>query len=104
MIKRNLLMLAGVVVLAAVPLALYRPEEGGEGFVGTDDQAKQLIERIDPEYKPWYSNFWEPPNSEVASMLFALQAAIGAGLVFYCIGYYRGRHMERTEKGADASR
>ena len=103
MLKRNLLLLAGVIALAAVPLVLYRPSEDKEVFAGADGQAQDVIGEVKPEYEPWYRNFWEPPSGEIESMLFSLQAAIGAGLVFYCIGYYGGRHAERNRKTPDAS-
>jgi len=101
--KRNLLLLLGVIVLGAVPLWLHAPMPEGELFGGADGQAEGVIAEIRPDYEPWYSNFWEPPSGEVESLLFALQAAIGAGLVFYSIGYYRGRHVKQSEPPRDAS-
>lgn len=99
MIYRNLLLLAGAVVLAAVPLLIYLPNGGEEGlFSGADGQAEEVILESHPDYKPWFSNLWEPPSTEIECMLFSLQAAIGAGLVCYCIGYYRGRHVARQRK------
>ena len=102
MMKRNLLLLLGVVVLAIVPLLIYMPKEGEEIFGGADGQATEAIQESHPDYQPWYSNFWEPPSAEIESMLFALQAAIGAGLVCYALGYYRGRHAKQKEDAKDA--
>jgi cobalt/nickel transport protein len=99
MMWRNLLLLLGVVVLVAVPLVMYR---GEDAFRGADQQATEAIEKSNPDYEPWYTPLWTPPSAEVESMLFALQAAIGAGLVFYCLGYYRGRHVERKREKTDA--
>ena len=103
MIKRNLLLLLGVVALAVIPLIMHKAKEGEEIFGGADGQAEELITEIRPGYKPWFSSIWEPPSGEIESLLFALQAAIGAGLVCYCIGYYRGRHIARRESTPDAS-
>lgn len=105
MMKRNLLLLAGVVLLGVIPFFIYQPKEGEEPFVGADSKAEELVPELENGPKPWYSNLWEPPSAEVESMLFAVQAAIGAGIVCYVIGYYRGRHMERKKKEgpADAS-
>ncbi|HHE31490.1 MAG TPA: energy-coupling factor ABC transporter substrate-binding protein [Chlorobaculum parvum] len=91
--KSNLLvknLLAGVLViaLAAVPLMTLKHAE----FGGSDDQAEQAITQLHPEYKPWFAPFWEPPGGEVESLLFALQAALGAGVLGYGLGFLRGKH------------
>jgi cobalt/nickel transport protein len=79
---RNLLLLLAVILLAVIPLRMIAPtEEGEEIFAGADDQAGAEIERIAPDYEPWSSPLWEPPSGEISSLLFALQAAIGAGLI-----------------------
>jgi len=43
---------------------------------------------------PWFESLWEPPRGEIESLLFVLQAAIGAGFIGYFIGYMRGKHKE----------
>ncbi len=101
--KRNLLLLLGVVVLGTVPLLIHAGKEGEDVFSGADGQAQDLITELQPDYEPWFSPFWEPPSGEIESMLFALQAAVGAGMLCYCIGYYRGRHIARKERSEDAS-
>ena len=40
----------------------------------------------------------EPPSGEIESLLFALQAAIGAGFIGYFIGYTRGKSKQKKEK------
>lgn len=55
-------------------------------FLGADDQAEQMINKIDENYKPWFNSVWEPPSSEVESFIFAAQAAIGAGIIGFFIG------------------
>ena len=107
---QNILLMIAVVVLAALPLVLVsKPAAGPDGqeveiFAGADDKAKDMIGEIDPEYRPWFSSIIEPASGEIASMLFALQAAIGAGF----IGYYLGagamrekmrREFEQNQKG-----
>ncbi len=100
--KRNLLLLLGVVALAIVPLVIHASKQGDDVFSGADGQAQELIEQMQPDYEPWYQSFWEPPSAEIESMLFALQAAVGAGLVCYCIGYYRGRYLRQKDESTDA--
>ena len=60
-------------------------------FGGSDDKAKAAITEIQPEYKPWFQSPFTPASGEIASLLFASQAALGAGVVGYVIGVYKGR-------------
>ncbi len=83
----NLLLITMVIVLVIVPLVIAKDAE----FGGADDNAKEAITEINSSYEPWFLLIWEPPSTEVASFLFALQAAIGSGILFYCIGYMKGR-------------
>ena len=88
-IAKNGVLLVIVAVLAFAPLFLARNAE----FAGADARAEQAINTIDANYKPWFKPLWEPPSGEVESFLFALQAAIGSGFVFYYIGYAKGKHV-----------
>ncbi|KRE48696.1 energy-coupling factor ABC transporter substrate-binding protein [Paenibacillus sp. Soil724D2] len=81
----NTLMLIAVVLLAVLPLIFAKGE-----FGGSDDAAEQLIQSIEPSYTPWFSSLFELP-AETESMLFALQAAIGAGFIGYAFGYFKGK-------------
>lgn len=85
MLKQNILILAAVAGLAIAPLVIHR--NGSAEFGGSDNNAAALVTTINPDYKPWFTPVWEPPSGEVASLLFSLQAALGAGL----IGFYFGR-------------
>lgn len=78
---------AGVIILAVLPLVLA----SGSDFGGADSQAEVAITELAPGYEPWYTSIWEPPGSEIESLLFALQAALGAGFIGYYLGYTRGR-------------
>ncbi|MCY6372164.1 energy-coupling factor ABC transporter substrate-binding protein [Clostridium ganghwense] len=60
---------------------------GGKGeFGGADGQIEGTIAQLNQNYKPWFSSIWEPPSGEIESLLFALQAAIGAGFIGYYVG------------------
>jgi cobalt/nickel transport protein len=87
-ILKNLLLVALVIALAVVPLMTLKHAE----FGGADGQAEEAITQLHPEYKPWFAPFWEPPGGEVESLLFALQAALGAGVLGYGLGFLRGKH------------
>ncbi len=87
------LLVLGVVVLTVSPL-IIKP---GAEFGGSDGQGQEAIKEIQPEYKPWFSPVFEVSSVEVQSMLFAVQAAAGAGVIGYVIGLYKGR-MEGEKK------
>jgi cobalt/nickel transport protein len=90
--KMNLLLLSGVLLLTVIPfLKTLTFKEDQASFTGADGQAEEVIAQIDADYTPWFKPFWEPPGSEIESLLFGLQAAIGAGLIGYCLGFYRSR-------------
>ncbi len=80
------LLLGIVVVLAVVPLLLHPESE----FGGADGQAEAVITTINPEVEPWFEPLIAPPGGETESLLFALQAAIGAGVIGYVLGLKRG--------------
>ena len=89
---QNHLLVLAVVLLAALPLWLVqKPENDADLFAGADNKAKDLIGEIDPNYRPWFKPLMEPASGEIASLLFALQAALGAGF----IGYYLGVSVTR---------
>lgn len=102
---KNLLLILGVIVLAIVPLWIVeKPAAGPDGkaveiFAGADDKAKDLIGELAPDFKPWFSPLFEPASGEIASMLFALQAALGAGVIGYYLGAARTREKMRRETG-----
>jgi cobalt/nickel transport protein len=83
----NLLLLGMAALIVAAPLVIHP----GVEFSGTDDPARDAVAAANPDYIPWAAPLWEPPGKEMESLLFALQAAIGAGLVGYAIGRRHGR-------------
>ncbi|ABP55038.1 energy-coupling factor ABC transporter substrate-binding protein [Salinispora tropica] len=95
----NLLLLLAVLFLAVVPLA-FGLGSGEEPFSGADALAEQAIVDDHPDYQPWFSPIYEPPSAEVESGLFAVQAALGAGL----LGYYFGVARTRQRDAADRQR
>lgn len=92
--KKNTLLLVIVILLAIIPLFIQK----GSEFSGADGQAETAIIEINQNYQPWFSNIWEPPGGETESLLFALQAAIGAGFIGYFIGFTRGKHVKNEYK------
>lgn len=83
----NVILILLVVFITIIPFFVARNGE----FGGSDDQAEEAITQIDENYEPWFSPLFEPASGEIESLLFALQAAIGAGVIGYGIGYLKGK-------------
>ncbi len=95
----SLLLLGVVVLLAIVPLLLIRDSE----FGGADVAAEEAIGEVAPGYEPWFTPLFEPPGGETESLLFAVQAALGAGLIGYFFGLKRGQRMARPPASGEAA-
>ncbi|NHA67303.1 energy-coupling factor ABC transporter substrate-binding protein [Phycicoccus flavus] len=74
---------------------------GNVDYGGTDSAATDAIAASDPGYEPWFTHLWAPRSKEVESGLFALQAALGGGVVGFALGTLRERRRARTTPPAD---
>ncbi|MFH1485913.1 MAG: energy-coupling factor ABC transporter substrate-binding protein [Chloroflexota bacterium] len=81
------LLIGIVVLLSVIPLIIIRDSE----FGGADGAAEEAISEINPDVQPWVEPLWSPPGGETESLLFSLQAAIGAGAIGYWLGLKRGK-------------
>ncbi|AMK14704.1 energy-coupling factor ABC transporter substrate-binding protein [Methanobrevibacter olleyae] len=92
--RSTLIILAVIcIVIFIAPLVMFSGLGEDDGyFGGADDAASEAIEASD--YEPWFSSIWEPPSGEIESLLFALQASIGAIIIGYFFGYWRGQGKE----------
>ena len=68
-------LLIAAALLAVIPLALLRDTD----FAGADGAAEEIVQELDPDYEPIAQPILEPPGGETESLLFCLQAALGAG-------------------------
>ncbi|MEU4656431.1 energy-coupling factor ABC transporter substrate-binding protein [Streptomyces sp. NPDC023723] len=100
----NLLLLLAVAALAVLPLVFGLGDHKAEPFAGSDAEAETAITDIEPDYKPWFSPLYEPPSGEIESALFAVQAALGAGVLAYYFGLRRGRRQGTREQHERAER
>ncbi|WP_242347886.1 energy-coupling factor ABC transporter substrate-binding protein [Mucispirillum schaedleri] len=80
--KKNLILSIIVIVLAVLPLITLKNAE----FAGADGLAETAITEINPNYEPWFSSLYEPASGEIESLLFAVQAALGAGVAGFILG------------------
>lgn len=87
----NWVLIVAVLTLAIAPLIFVRDAE----FAGSDAQAEKAITEVQPGYEPWFKSLFEPPSGEVESLLFSSQAALGAGVIGYVIGLYKGRSQQQ---------
>lgn len=105
--RQNWLIVTAIVLITALPLWLVPKSidapngQPGEVFGGADGKAQRAIGEIAPDYKPWFTPILEPASGEIASLLFALQAAIGAGLIGYWLGVSVTRDKMRKQVDHD---
>lgn len=87
-------------VIAVAPLMLIKNSE----FGGADGKAEEAITEMDKDYEPWFSSLIEPPGGETESLLFCLQAALGAGVFGYGMGYLVARKKYKGDDRNDDDR
>ena len=98
---RNGMLIALIAALAILPLVILKYGTNGRRvaqFKGTDDLATTAVRTLAPDYKPWFNSVFKTPDSEAETLLFAVQAAIGAGFLGYYIIYSRTRAKRNTLK------
>lgn len=81
------------VIISVVPLLLVKDSE----FGGADGAAEEAITEINEDYEPWFDPIIEPPGGETESLLFSLQAGLGAGIVGFGLGYLVSRKKYSKE-------
>lgn len=91
--KKNIILFILVIAIVILPLMINSKAEYG----GADDAAEDAITKISPGYKPWFESIWEPPSGEIESLIFAVQASLGTGVICYYFGFLKGKKKEREE-------
>jgi len=91
----NLILIAIAIAICVVPLVIVQDSE----FGGADGAATDAIAEVDPEFEPWFEHIWSPPGGETESLLFALQAALGAAVLFGGLGYLAGVAQGKKQAG-----
>ncbi len=104
--KQNWLIIAAILLLTVTPLWLVSKPAAVDGqaveiFKGADDKARDAIGQIAPHYEPWFAPLLEPASPEIASLLFALQAALGTGVIGYWLGCAVTRDKLRKQAEAE---
>ncbi len=91
--KRNAILLLLVVAITAYPLIF---EGKAVSTLSSDDAGPAWIESTG--YIPWFHSLYTPPNSDIEAGLFALQAAVGAGIIGYVFGYWNAQAKARKQE------
>lgn len=92
--KKNLILIVAIILILVTPLLLLKNAE----FAGADELAEEVISKIKPDYKPWVKPLLVPASGEIESLLFVLQAAIGAGVVGFILGRVTSNKSESGHK------
>lgn len=82
-----IILLVLCILIAIIPLVTIKDSE----FGGADGIAEEIITEINPEYEPWAESILTPPGGETESLLFCLQAGLGALVFGYGFGYLVAR-------------
>ena len=93
------ILLGLAVIVIFVIGTLFLIPSGGEDeerWGGADSGAADLINSTG--YVPWFNPICEPPSSEIESLFFCVQTAIGAVIVGYFFGYWRGTKCRKDKK------
>lgn len=101
--RTTIVLLAAIVVMFVLTLVIGGQvnKDQAASFLGTDSAATTAI--ADTGYEPW----WQPITTlapEVESGLFAMQAAIGAGLLGFFLGTLRERRRHPAADPTDGER
>lgn len=93
-LSKNIVLVGLVLLITFLPLAAVK----SASFTGADGLAEEAIVAQNSNYLPWFKPLFEPASSEIESLLFALQAAIGSGVIFYILGYWKGKGVRANQK------
>lgn len=90
------LLVALLVAVFSISLVLApEPPDGHEAFGGTDAAVTRMLEEQGVE--PWFESLLVPGSGEVESGLFAMQAAMGAGVLGFVLGTFSARRRAHTQ-------
>jgi cobalt/nickel transport protein len=82
-----------ICALIAIPLLFESHAVSG---LGSDDAGPAYM--LSHGYHPWVTYIWTPPNSDIESGLFAIQACIGGAIMGYFLGIFHVQGRIRKEE------
>lgn len=90
--------LVGVVILVLLFCIPFYTAPKESEFGGTDAAVTELLEEHGAE--PWFEPIAPPAGGEIESGLFAMQAALGSGILCYALGRLSGKRKAEQEAAA----
>lgn len=87
--KHYAVLITVLLTLFLIPIVILPSAD----FGGADDAAGQIIS--DLGYVPWFESIWSLPEG-LESLMFALQAIIGASIIAYIVGFERGKRQSKV--------
>jgi cobalt/nickel transport system permease protein len=90
--KHYAVLIAVLLTIFLIPIVVLP----GADFGGADDAAGEIISNMG--YVPWFNSIWTLPEG-LESLMFAVQAIIGASIIAYIVGYERGKRQSRGSGG-----
>ena len=101
--SRKLEFIVITIILIFAAQFFYTSSTTHADYSGADDKPAGVIDQITGgAYKPIAEPIWKPPSDEIESLFFGLQAATGAIIIGYFLGYYRAKN--RFESDFDMQR
>jgi cobalt/nickel transport protein len=91
--KKHIIFALIIIGLIAYPLLFESKAVSG---LGSDDAGPAYM--LAHGYHPWVTYLWTPPNSDVESGLFAIQACIGGAIMGYFLGIFHVQARIRKEE------
>ncbi len=92
--------LLGVIALVVLFCIPFYTAPAESEFGGTDAAVTEMLEETGAE--PWFEPIAPPAGGEIESGLFAMQAALGSGILFYCLGRLSGKRKAEQEHATAA--
>jgi len=86
--RKYIVLFVALLGIVVIPLIMSPNAE----YSGSDGAAEDMI--AETGYEPWFESIWEPPSGEIESLLFATQAAVGAIIIGYYVGYEKGKRAK----------
>ncbi|MBF0319771.1 MAG: energy-coupling factor ABC transporter substrate-binding protein [Nitrospirae bacterium] len=83
---KNISLAALLVLIALTPAIIYKTSD----FTGSDDKGSALVNEINPGHVRWIKPLLNP-EKDAETLGFVLQAAFGAGFIFFYITRKRKR-------------
>lgn len=84
-----------ILVLLIIGFFAYSTFVPGE-YHGAAHEGIHLIKEGYSNYEPWFNSIWTPPSKPLMVMLFTLQGSVGALILGYYLGKFKGLNEAKS--------